>query len=85
MLVFAEHFMILGFICMVSHLWEEKGISRKIQEHQKVDWQESLSVEADEELKTIIWSKTGGWAGSPSDQKDNQRAFRMYQIKLSKL
>ena len=44
-----------------------------------------LGVEANEDLKTIIWNKTGGWAGSSSDQKDNQRAFRMYQTELSKL
>ena len=44
-----------------------------------------LSVEADEELKTIIQSKMGGWAGSSSDQKDNQCVFRMYQMELSKL
>ena len=44
-----------------------------------------LGVEADEELKTIIQSKTGGWAGSSSDQKDNQRAFGTYLMELSKL
>lgn len=44
-----------------------------------------MGVEADEELKTIIRSKTGGWAGSSSDQKDNQRAFGTYQTELSKL
>lgn len=44
-----------------------------------------MGVEAEEELKTIIRNKTGGWAGSSSDKKDNQKAFGMYQTELSKL
>jgi hypothetical protein len=42
-------------------------------------------VEAEEDLKEIIRSNTGGWNGSNSGKADNQRAFGTYQVELSKL
>ena len=44
-----------------------------------------LGVEAKEELKTMIQQKTGGWNGMNSGQADNQKAFGMYQVELSRL
>jgi hypothetical protein len=44
-----------------------------------------LAVEAEEELKAIIRENTGGWAGSLSGKRDNQKAFGTYQTELSTL
>jgi len=44
-----------------------------------------LGVEAEEELKTTIRQKTGGWNGTNSGQADNQKAFGTYQVELSRL
>jgi hypothetical protein len=44
-----------------------------------------FGAEVQDELKTMIRMKTGGWKGSLSDKSDNQKAFGQYQAELSKL
>lgn len=44
-----------------------------------------FAAQAEDELKETIRQKTGGWKGTSSDKSDNQKAFGLYQIELSKL
>jgi hypothetical protein len=44
-----------------------------------------LAVEAEQDLKRTIQENTGGWKGLNSGKADNEKAFGMYQLELSKI